>query len=117
MYFAELFPAHMRNKGMTIGMATISLMNIMWLQSAPTAFENIGWKFYLCFIIPAYIFAIICWMFYPNTRGLVLEEIAALFGDEVQPDIYSPPLQQISQDKDSNSGSLRIIPVEHNEKV
>lgn len=117
MYFAELFPAHLRNKGMSIGIATISLMNIMWLQSAPSAFENIGWKFYLCFIIPAYIFAIICWFFYPNTKGLALEEIAAIFGDEVQSDIYSPPLQQTSQDKDSNSGSLTVAPAEHEEKV
>lgn len=44
--------------------------------------SNIGWKFYLCFIIPAYLFAIFCFFFYPDTRGLALEEIAALFGDK-----------------------------------
>ncbi|KFY14232.1 hypothetical protein V492_02761 [Pseudogymnoascus sp. VKM F-4246] len=117
VYFAELFPAHLRNKGMTIGMATISLMNIMWLQSAPSAFKNIGWKFYLCFIIPAYTFAIICWVFYPNTKGLALEEIAAIFGDEVQSDIYSQPPQQTSQGKDSDSCSMTVAPAEHDEKV
>lgn len=67
---------------MTIGMAAISLMNVMWLQVAPTAFATIKWKFYLCFIIPAYLFAIVCFFVYPNTKGLALEEIAALFGDE-----------------------------------
>lgn len=67
---------------MTIGMAAISLMNVMWLQVAPTAFATIKWKFYLCFIIPAYLFAILCFFVYPNTKGLALEEIAALFGDE-----------------------------------
>ena len=87
MYFAELFPSHLRNKGMTIGMAAISLMNVMWLQAAPTAFANIGWKFYLAFIIPAYLFAIVAWFFYPNTKGLALEEIAAIFGDEVRTDV------------------------------
>lgn len=84
VYYAELFPQHLRGKGMTIGMGAISLMNVMWLMSAPTAFEKIGWKFYLCFIIPAYLFAIVCLLFYPNTKGLALEEIAALFGDEVE---------------------------------
>lgn len=88
MYYAELFPNHLRTKGMTIGMAAISLMNVMWLQAAPTAFERISWKFYLCFIIPAYLFAIICFVFYPDTKRLALEEIAALFGDEVQADVY-----------------------------
>ena len=79
----ELFPFHLRSKGMTIGMAAISLMNVMWLQAAPTAFENISWKFYLCFIIPAYLFAIVAYFFYPNTKDLALEELAAIFGDEV----------------------------------
>ncbi|OAA60210.1 General substrate transporter [Niveomyces insectorum RCEF 264] len=88
VYFAELFPQHLRAKGMTIGMAAISLMNVMWLQAAPTAFKNISWKFYLCFIIPAYLFAIVCLLFYPNTKGLALEEIAAIFGDEVQADVF-----------------------------
>jgi hypothetical protein len=69
---------------MTIGMAAIALMNVVWLEAAPSAFADISWKFYLCFIIPAYLFAIICWFFYPNTKGLALEEIALLFGDEVQ---------------------------------
>ena len=76
-----MFPNHLRAKGMTIGMAAIALMNIMWLQAAPTAFANIGWKFYLAFIIPGYLFAIVVFFFYPDTRGLPLEEVAAIFGD------------------------------------
>jgi hypothetical protein len=105
---------------MTIGMAAISLMNIMWLQAAPTAFENISWKFYLCFIIPAYIFAIICWFFYPNTKGLALEEIAALFGDEVQTDIYQPQeeaIQKIQEHPHDKSSELPSTDAVHQEKV
>ena len=37
-YIAELWPMHLRAKGMSMGVAMISLMNIIWLQSAPTAF-------------------------------------------------------------------------------
>jgi hypothetical protein len=59
----------------------ISLMNIIWLQSAPTAFLKVGWKFYLAFIIPGTIGAVIMIMFFPDTKGLPLEEVAALFGD------------------------------------
>ncbi|PMD50042.1 general substrate transporter [Hyaloscypha bicolor E] len=81
IYFSEVWPNHLRAKGMTIAMATIALVNIMWLQVAPTAFANIGWKFYLCFIIPGYIFAVCAWIFFPDTRHLALEEIAAIFGD------------------------------------
>lgn len=38
IYFSEIWPNHLRAKGMTIAMATIALVNIMWLQVAPTAF-------------------------------------------------------------------------------
>ncbi|KAK1089646.1 hypothetical protein LTR48_000285 [Friedmanniomyces endolithicus] len=44
-YLGEVFPTHIRAKGICLGVAMISLMNIMWLQSAPIAFINIGWKF------------------------------------------------------------------------
>jgi hypothetical protein len=66
---------------MSLGVAMISLMNIIWLQSAPTAFEKIQWRFYLCFIVPGTIGAVIIWFFFPDTLGLPLEEIAAIFGD------------------------------------
>jgi hypothetical protein len=59
----------------------ISLMNIIWLQSAPTAFLKAGWKFYLAFIIPGTIGGVIMIIFFPDTKGLPLEEVAALFGD------------------------------------
>jgi hypothetical protein len=52
------------------------------MRRANIFYREITWKFYLCFIIPAFIFAIVCAIWYPNTRGLALEEIAALFGDQ-----------------------------------
>ncbi|ERS95332.1 hypothetical protein HMPREF1624_08210 [Sporothrix schenckii ATCC 58251] len=112
VYFAELFPQHLRAKGMALGMAAISLMNVMWLQTAPIAFATISWKFYLCFIIPAYLFAIVCLLFYPDTKGLALEEIAALFGDEVQAaDAF------VAEDGDASSDNAKVMNVaEHAEK-
>ncbi|RVX73875.1 hypothetical protein B0A52_02765 [Exophiala mesophila] len=81
IYISEIWPMHLRAKGMSLGVAMISLMNIVWLQSAPTAFQNIGWYFYLFFIIPGTIGSIIMWFFFPDTLGLPLEEVAAIFGD------------------------------------
>jgi len=57
-YLGEIFPTHLRAKGVCLGVAMISLMNIIWLQSAPVAFLKVGWKFYLAFIIPGTIGAI-----------------------------------------------------------
>lgn len=68
-------------------------MNIIWLQAAPTAFEKIGWKFYLCFIIPGTIGAACMWFLWPDTRGLPLEEIAAIFGDADEVAIYQAEIE------------------------
>jgi hypothetical protein len=103
-YLGELFPTHLRAKGVCLGVAMISLMNIIWLQSAPTAFQlvnvpiglqvlltfrrKVSWKFYLAFIIPGTIGGIIMFCFFPDTKGLPLEEIAALFGDEEDIAVY-----------------------------
>lgn len=84
VYLGEIFPTHLRAKGIGLGIAALCAINIVWLQVAPTAFLHIGWKFYLCFIIPGTIMAVIILFFWPDTRRMPLEEIAALFGDEVE---------------------------------
>ena len=47
VYLGEIFPTHLRAKGMSLGCSAIALVNIMWQQVAPIAFDSIGWKFYL----------------------------------------------------------------------
>jgi len=91
-YLGEIFPTHLRAKGVCLGVSMISFMNIIWLQSAPTAFKNIGWKFYLCFIIPGFIGATVMWFYFPNTNGLPLEEVAVIFGDADEVAIYQRDL-------------------------
>lgn len=92
-YLGELFPTHLRAKGVCLGVSVISLMNIIWLQSAPVAFEKIGWKFYLCFIIPGSLGAMVMWFTFPNTKGLPLEEVAAIFGDQDEVAVYQRELE------------------------
>jgi len=40
------------------------------------------------FIIPGTVGGIIMWIWFPNTNGLPLEEIAAIFGDEDDVAVY-----------------------------
>ena len=37
VYLGEIWPTYLRAKGTSLGVAMISLMNIVWLQSAPIA--------------------------------------------------------------------------------
>ncbi|KAF2742385.1 MFS transporter [Sporormia fimetaria CBS 119925] len=92
-YLGEIFPTHLRAKGVSLGVATISFTNIIWLQAAPTAFLTISWKFYLVFIIPGTIGGIIVWFFFPDTKGLPLEEVAAIFGDVDEVAVYQREIE------------------------
>ncbi len=62
--------------------ACYTAMNIVWLQSAPTAFASLHWRFYLIPIVFDALAAPVIWLCFPDTRGKPLEEVAALFGDE-----------------------------------
>ncbi|KAK5046770.1 hypothetical protein LTR84_007123 [Exophiala bonariae] len=86
VYLGEIFPTHIRSKGMAIGTSGLALMNVIWLQVAPLAFQGIGWRFYLCFICPSTFAAVVIYFTLPDTRGLPLESVGALFGDEVRGD-------------------------------
>ncbi|RBR07564.1 hypothetical protein FVER53590_12696 [Fusarium verticillioides] len=87
VYLGELFPTHIRAKGVSLGCGTLALMNVIWLSAAPTAFASIGWKFYLCFIIPGCFCAAIILYYLPDTLGLPLEEINAIFEGEYRDSI------------------------------
>jgi hypothetical protein len=56
------------------------LYSLVLTQVAATAFAEVGWKFYLTFIIVPLCGLPVLWTF-PETKGLSLEEIAVLFGD------------------------------------
>ena len=47
VFYSELFPNHIRAKGICLSIATIALTDLVYLQATTTAFANIGWKFYL----------------------------------------------------------------------
>lgn len=85
-------------------MGIFFLSTIPFLIPAPTAFANIGWKYYMLFIgLTVINVGIIAWKFpevnihvragdvlsltTSKTKGLALEEINALFGDEVVVDL------------------------------
>ncbi|EXJ61031.1 hypothetical protein A1O7_05184 [Cladophialophora yegresii CBS 114405] len=103
-YMGELFPNHLRAKGLVIAIATLTGINILWTQVAPVAFTNIGWKFYLCFIIPTAMFGIALWFFLPDTLGVPLEEVARIFGDHEENYIRPNcgPFQLSTQGKHEN---------------
>jgi MFS family permease len=89
VFYGELFPNHIRGKGLSLSIATIALTDLVYLQATATAFANIGWKFYLVFIVISGLGVV--WMVFviPETKGIPLEEIAMLFGDNEEVMVFS----------------------------
>jgi hypothetical protein len=79
-YPAEIFPTHLRAKGMTLSVIGFCVVDILWLEIAPTAIAEIGWKYYLVFISLSVPGAAILFFFYPDTLGKPLEEVCLCFG-------------------------------------
>lgn len=115
-YQAEIWPSHLRAQGFTIFMVVYNGVNICWLQAAPTAFANIGWHYYILFIIFAFTGAVTVALWFPDTLHKPLEEIAAMFGDHdlvvvYQKDINTAhvPLATI-EEVIPGMGSKRVVP-------
>ena len=47
VYYAEVFPNHIRNKGVVLTNLVLDLSDLVYLQVTPYAFANIGWKYFL----------------------------------------------------------------------
>jgi hypothetical protein len=80
-------PTPIRAAGNAVAFCTFNAITIMLVQVTPIAIEHIAWRFFLIFIICDAIFITVVYFVYPETVGKTLEEIAALFGDEVAVDI------------------------------
>ncbi|TVY84029.1 Sugar transporter STL1 [Lachnellula suecica] len=78
----EIFPSHLRSQGSSYSLAALFLTDVLWVDLAATAQAKIGWKYYLVFLFLGIVHLVHLWFKLPETSGLALEEIDALFGKE-----------------------------------
>ncbi|OAA51826.1 sugar transporter STL1 [Metarhizium rileyi] len=84
VYPSEILPLRLRQKGSSISTAANWIFNYMVVQITPIAIENIGWKTYIIFAILNATWVPIIFFFFPETKGLELEDIDRLFaGDDM----------------------------------
>ncbi|KAJ7797744.1 general substrate transporter [Mycena olivaceomarginata] len=120
-FYSELFPNHIREKGVGITIVAPSLTDLAYLQASPTAFAKIGWKYFLLFIVITSIgFVIMCCVL-PETKKIPLQEMAKIFGDTEDILMYAaedvkhgPTLHALEQNK---SESDERMAGEHVKKV
>ncbi|ETN45632.1 uncharacterized protein HMPREF1541_09464 [Cyphellophora europaea CBS 101466] len=76
---AEVFDTRTRSKGVSIATMTSFAFNTMIGQVTPIAMENIGWRFYILFVVCNLTNAVFFWAFLPETARRPLEEMNYLF--------------------------------------
>lgn len=83
-YPAEIMPTAIRPVGVAAAYMAQHVLIIVLVQCTPTAIETISWRFFLIFVCASAISLVLFVVFYPETRNKTLEELAAVFGDEVR---------------------------------
>jgi len=118
IYCTEIFPSHLRARGSSLSISGLFFATVIFTCAAPTAFATIGWKYYIVFAVLTAMTMVAVWLWWPETKGLSLEEINAIFGDEVAVDIsHLTAEQRAALDEGilhEKGGITSVEHVEHN---
>ncbi|KAJ5172134.1 Major facilitator superfamily domain general substrate transporter [Penicillium capsulatum] len=78
-YPCEIWPYRLRSRGLTVTwLASICGMFFNTFVN-PIALAAIQWRYYFVFMAVLIVFGVIAYLFYPETKGYALEQIAVLF--------------------------------------
>lgn len=73
IYTAEIFPNHLRAKGMALAMVSLSVTDAMWTIASSYALPVIGWKFFIIFIVLGVVAMIVLLRKYPVRQKDIFE--------------------------------------------
>ncbi|KAI0707119.1 general substrate transporter [Earliella scabrosa] len=80
---SEVFPTRTRSIGTSVATCANWAFNVLFSQVSNIAITNISWRYYLVFIVLNAVDFFIITLFFPETKGKTLEQMAEIFGDEV----------------------------------
>lgn len=83
VYVTEIFPTAIRSRGIGLSWFSYFVGAITYTTPSGVAFANIGYKMYFVWLGCNVVSTILVYFFIPETKGLSLEEMGELFGDEV----------------------------------
>ncbi|KAH0256893.1 general substrate transporter, partial [Aureobasidium melanogenum] len=95
-YSAEILPFNIRAKGMALLMAFQSLASVLNQYVNPIGLKSIAWKFYFVYIVILVIECIVIYMYFPETRGLTLEEVGHLLDDDEMSDVVQSRMEKVA---------------------
>ncbi|KAK9368191.1 general substrate transporter [Lipomyces kononenkoae] len=82
VYPSEILPLRLRQRGSSISTAANWICNYIIVQITVPAVTNIGWKTYIIFAILNALWVPIIFFFFPETKGLQLEDVDRFFSGQ-----------------------------------
>jgi hypothetical protein len=78
IYAAEIFPTPVRAKGIAISVSGLFVATIIFLEAAPTAFAQIGWKYYTVFISVTTVMVVVILKYFPEVSSISFVSVSVL---------------------------------------
>ncbi|KAJ5419999.1 hypothetical protein N7465_002518 [Penicillium sp. CMV-2018d] len=83
VYCTEIWPMHIRAKGSALAATGLFTSSVIILSISPTVFNSISWRYYFVFMSICIIATAATRYWWPETKGVALEDIGRLFNDTV----------------------------------
>lgn len=116
-YPSEIMPTPIRAAGNAVSFCTFNAITIMLVQVTPLAIAKIAWRFFVIFVVCDAIFITVVYFVYPETVNRTLEEIAALFGDEVAVKITEAHHYPDTEGFNEEKSAIRVMETERMENI
>lgn len=78
-YPTEILPYNLRAKGLAVELFAIYGSLTLMAFVNPIGLDQLGWRYYIVFVVLLAVFLPITWFLFPETKGHSLEEIAVIF--------------------------------------
>ncbi|KAI5293969.1 hypothetical protein KEM52_004936 [Ascosphaera acerosa] len=119
---AEIFDTRTRSKGVSLATMTSFAFNTMIGQVSPRAMDNVGYKFYILFVVCNVTNALWFWYLLPETANVPMEDMNYLFEHApwfipaINQKEYVRPIDIETQIKDSSEEykAATVTETEHN---
>lgn len=98
LYPSEILPLSIRAKGASLATAANWAFNWLVGEVTPVLQESIQWRLYLIHASSCALSFVIVYFFYPETKGVHLEDMDSLFGDK---SVTSTPNTRAADDDES----------------
>jgi len=81
IYASEIFPTHLRDKGVNISQAGQQTTTLWINQAWPVMFDNVGHNAYWILVAINAFGCSMVFLFWPETKGISLEHMDRIFGE------------------------------------